>query len=211
MDRVLAFLANRRIRQSKGRQVMKGSKAIMLCMPVTYKKTVKDDAGQDTEETRQAFIYRRNWFVVSQTEGDDIEHEPIPGWDRQTALDALGIEQVEFSMMNGNSQGYASGHAIAINPVAGMPEKTTFHELAHVVLGHTEAGTMNDGETLPRSLKEAEAESVALICLESLNLPGAEFCRGYIQNWLAGAEIPERSARRIFTAADKIIKSGRIQ
>ena len=69
---------------------------------------------------------------------------------------------------------------------------------------------MNDGETLPRSLKEAEAESVALICLESLGMPGAEYCRGYIQNWLSGAEIPERSAQRIFSAADKILKAGRL-
>ncbi len=39
-------------------------------------------------------------------------------------------------------------------------------------------------------------------------MDGAEYCRGYIQNWLAGAEIPERSAQRIFAAADKILKAG---
>ena len=39
-------------------------------------------------------------------------------------------------------------------------------------------------------------------------MPGAEFCRGYIQNWLQGAAIPERSAQRIFAAADKILKAG---
>jgi len=61
---------------------------------------------------------------------------------------------------------------------------------------------------LPRSLKEVAAEAVALLCLESLGMPGAEYCRGYIQTWLAGAEIPERSAQRIFSAADKILKAG---
>jgi hypothetical protein len=61
---------------------------------------------------------------------------------------------------------------------------------------------------LPRSLKEVEAESVALLCLESLGMDGAEFCRGYIQNWLAEATIPERSAQRIFAVADKILKTG---
>jgi hypothetical protein len=168
----------------------------------------KDDHGEETEQTRQTFVYRRNWFVVSQTDGDAVQPEPMPGWDRTTALRALSVEQVPFENLSGNTQGYASGHAIAINPVAAMPEKTTFHELAHVVLGHTEAATMNNGESLPRSLKEAEAESVALICLESLRLPGVESCRGYIQNWLSGAEIPERAAQRIFTAADKILKAG---
>ena len=44
--------------------------------------------------------------------------------------------------------------------------------------------------------------------LESLGMDGAEFCRRYIQNWLQGGTIPERSARRIFAAADKILKAG---
>jgi hypothetical protein len=57
-------------------------------------------------------------------------------------------------------------------------------------------------------LKEVEAESVALLCLESLGMDGAEYCRGYTQNWLQGATIPERSAQRIFSAADKILKAG---
>jgi len=36
----------------------------------------------------------------------------------------------------------------------------------------------------------------------------ADYCRGYIQNWLQGGTIPERSAQRIFAAADKILKAG---
>jgi hypothetical protein len=39
-------------------------------------------------------------------------------------------------------------------------------------------------------------------------MDGAEYCRGYIQNWLHGGTIPERSAQRIFVAADKILKAG---
>ena len=198
--------------KAKKRQVMKGSKALQLCMPVTYKTTVVDrETGMEAEETRQRFIYRRNWFVISQTDGEDLPVEPIPDWDRDTALSNLGIEQVPFATMNGNAQGYAVGSTIAINPVAQLPDKTTFHELAHVVLGHTaEATKVSDSETLPRSLQEAEAESVALLCLESLDLKGAQYCRGYIQSWLAGAEIPERSAQRIFSATDKILKAGRV-
>lgn len=44
---------------------------------------------------------------------------------------------------------------------------------------------------------------------EELELKGADYCRGYIQNWLEGAENSERSAQRIFTAADKILRAGR--
>jgi hypothetical protein len=65
-----------------------------------------------------------------------------------------------------------------------------------------------DSEQTPRSLREAEAEAVAMLLCESLSLPGAEFCRGYIQNWLKGDAIPEKSAMKIFGAADRILKAG---
>ena len=60
-------------------------------------------------------------------------------------------------------------------------------------------------------VREVEAEAVALVCLEALGLPGADHCRGYIQHWNQhrGAEpISERSAQRIFKAADQILKAG---
>jgi hypothetical protein len=53
-----------------------------------------------------------------------------------------------------------------------------------------------------------EAEATAFLCLESLGLEGSEYCRGYIQSWLQGNRIPEKSAQRIITAADKILKAG---
>jgi hypothetical protein len=51
--------------------------------------------------------------------------------------------------------------------------------LGHVILGHTTEADFADDETTPRSLREVEAESVALLCCESLGLEGTEFCRGY--------------------------------
>src|SRR5438128_8959980 len=194
-----------------GRHVKRGEKAIELCMPVTCKRTVKeereDGTEAETEVTFKRFVFRRNWFMLSQTDGAEYQMPAIPAWDRSRALQTLNVEEIPFEMMNGNCQGYAKGRQIAINPVAQMPAKTTFHELAHVVLDHT-SEAVHDSETLPRNLKEVEAESVALLCLESLGMDGAEYCRGYIQSWLSGATIPERSAQRIFTAADRILKAG---
>jgi hypothetical protein len=121
-----------------------------------------------------------------------------------------------FALTDGNCQGYARQRAIAVSPLAELPDKTRFHELAHVVLGHTseaDAG-LTDSDMTPRSLREVEAEAVALVCLEALALPGAEHCRGYIQHWneQRGAEpIPERSAQRIFKAADQILKAGTVE
>ena len=58
---------------------------------------------------------------------------------------------------------------------------TSFHELAHVLLGHTTEGEQNEGELTPRNLRECEAEAVAMLCCAALGLPGVEFSRGYIQ------------------------------
>ena len=61
----------------------------------------------------------------------------------------------------------------------------------------------------PRSLCECEAEAVALLCCAALDLPGVEYCRGYIQSWWGqGNPIPERSAQRVLKAADQILKAG---
>jgi antirestriction protein ArdC len=194
-----------------GRHVKRGEKAIELCMPVTSKRTIteqaEDGSSVETEIVFKRFVFRRNWFMLSQTDGAPYQTPAIPAWDRARALQTLNVEEIPFEMLNGNCQGYAKGRQIAINPVAQMPAKTTFHELAHIELGHT-SEAIHDSETTPRSLREVEAECVALLCLESLGMDGAEFCRGYIQNWLQGATIPERSAQRIFAVADKILKSG---
>jgi antirestriction protein ArdC len=194
-----------------GRHVKRGEKALTLCMPVTCKRTVTEQAPDgtetDSEVTFKRFVFKRNWFMLGQTDGAEYQAPAIPMWDRDRALRTLAVEEIPFELMNGNCQGYATGRQIAINPDAQMPAKTTFHELAHIELGHT-SEAVHDSETLPRNLKEVEAESVALLCLESLGLPGSEYARGYIQAWLQGAEIPERSAQRIFSAADKILKAG---
>jgi len=194
-----------------GRYVKKGQKAIELCMPVTVKRTVKETGpdGNDVEieVPFRRFVFRRNWFMLSQTDGAAYQLPAIPAWDRTRALSALAVEEIPFDMLNGNCQGYAKGRQIAINPLAQLPIKTTLHELAHIELGHT-SEAIHDSDTTPRSLREVEAESVALLCLESLGMDGAEFCRGYIQNWLQGETIPERSAQRIFSAADQILKAG---
>src|ERR1700746_2441509 len=78
-----------------------------------------------------------------------------------------------------------------------------------IVLGHTTNERLVDSEQTARHIREVEAESVALICCETLGLEGAESCRGYIQHWLkTEKEIPNQSAARIFAAASSILKAG---
>jgi hypothetical protein len=60
-----------------GRHVKRGEKAIELCMPVTCKRTVTeqglDGNETETEITFKRFVFRRNWFMLSQTDGAEYQ------------------------------------------------------------------------------------------------------------------------------------------
>ena len=79
------------------------------------------------------------------------------------------------------------------------------------MLGHCDEADLADTEVTPRDVREMEAEAVALLCCESLGLSGAECSRAYIQSWGRGQTFTERSAQRIFHAADLILKAGYAQ
>jgi hypothetical protein len=68
--------------KDKGRYVCEGEGAIVLCMPVTCKRQPADqpqpadsaEPGADQHaEIFTRFVYRPNWFVLSQTEGQAVE------------------------------------------------------------------------------------------------------------------------------------------
>lgn len=187
-----------------GRMVKKGEKALALCQPFTGKDK------NDPEKIFTYFVWKPRWFVLSQTEGREYEWDKMtPVWDKEKALSNLGIVEETFREMNGNTQGYATpNNTIAINPLAQRPVSVLHHELAHIVLGHTKHLTMFDTDKIDRSTMEVEAESVALLLLDTLGLPGAEYARGYIQHWNKTDEINEKMAQRIIKTADTILKAG---
>lgn len=201
--------------KENGRFVRKGQRAISLLMPVPVKRREKNDqADSAAEETIEGgsfsvFMLRANWFSLEQTEGADFVPEIVtPTWDPAVALAALGITEEPFDSVRGNVLGYARGKTIAINPLNPLKHKTRFHELAHVVLGHTTNTTLDEPVDTPRDIREAEAEGVAYILCSLLDLPGQAESRHYIQGWLDGSKLPEKSAKKIFGAADRIMKSG---
>src|SRR5262249_41193650 len=124
------------------------------------------------------------------------------------ALEGLNIEERPFEIVDGNCQGYSQHRTIAISPLAVNPLKTTIHEMAHILCGHTTESRVTDSETAPCHLREAEAESVAFLVCSIIGLDGMDNCRGYIQGWLQGDSIPEKSAQKIFRVADQILKAG---
>ena len=118
--------------------------------------------------------------MLAQTEGAEYRPPAIPEWNEQKALAALNIQRIPFEDLDGNTQGYARrGGKIVINLLTALPHKTFFHEAAHCLL-HCQETDLTDTEQTPRSIAEVEAEAVALLCCESLGLPGAEFSLGYV-------------------------------
>lgn len=191
-----------------GRHVKKGEKALTLCMPITVKRST-DDETDNAVFTR--FVYKSRWFVLSQTEGEPLPEPSVPEWNTPQALITLGVVEIPFDATDGNVMGYARERSIAVNPLNPLPHKTRFHELAHVLLGHTTDHPLHDTDQPSRNLKECEAESVALLCCAALNLPGLDESRGYIQAWWGqGHEIPERSAQAVLRVADQMLKAGEV-
>jgi hypothetical protein len=74
--------------KAKSRYVRKGEKALVLCMPITVKQRANTDQPADVHDdtkrgTFTRFVFRPNWFVLSQTDGQDLEQMPIPDWVRR--------------------------------------------------------------------------------------------------------------------------------
>jgi hypothetical protein len=112
-----------------GRFVKRGERALTLCMPITCKRR-EDDS--DEEHTFTSFVYKARWFVLSQTDGQELEPIMVPEWNEDRALTALNIERIPFDHTDGNVQGFARKRQVAINPLAQLPTKTLLHELGHL-------------------------------------------------------------------------------
>ena len=195
--------------QAMGRQVKKGAKAIALRMPVVFKDK------EDETKTVSAFLMKKNWFGLSSTEGEDYTPAPVPAWDKDAALKALGIKEVPFEFCDGNVLGYALPKArkVAVSPLAFDYHKTLFHELGHVLMHDGSEQEAFHGAVLPRHVKEFEAEACAYLVASALGLnENLEYSRGYLQSWLKGdkaSDIKEEHLRRALGAADKILKAGK--
>lgn len=194
--------------QGMGRQVLKGSKSMAILRPLMAKRT--DEHGKEETFVR-GFKMVNCLFTVSQTEGDPLPEVQPREWSKERALGALAISQVPFDMLDGNTQGYSVGNTIAISPVAKYPTKTLFHELAHVVHGHTAPSELDEYRS-HRGLKEFEAEGSAYLAMHELDLGDhmdpAE-SRAYIRGWLGSRTPSDQSIKRVFAATSKILEAGR--
>lgn len=196
--------------QSLGRQVLKGSSGFYVLRPITVKsKTELDDQGQPKTYTK--FKPVKGAFTYSQTEGETLPEPEPREWDKQRALGVLGINLVRFTQIDGNVQGYSHGTNVAINPMAVEPVPTFFHEVSHVVGGHTTPDQLDAYQT-HRGLFEFEAEGSSYLLCNELEVPFNDGeSRAYIQNWLHGETPPDTSIRKVFKIVDTVIRAGYAQ
>jgi len=205
-----------------GRQVVRGSKAKEVIVPVKVNVNVPSEETPEQEPVAKkrervarlvGFKVVKAVFGLSDTEGPEIPEAPIPGWDLQTALGKLGITEVPFQHTNGNIQGHSNGMEFAVSPVAKNRTKTVFHEVGHIVLGHTAEDQIQEYQ-MHRGLLEFQAESTAYLVMNELGVMDdetASISRGYIAHWLHGENPPDTAIRQVFSAAERILAAGRVE
>lgn len=195
--------------QAIGRQVMKGARAKEIIKPIIVSQ--RNEEGEP-EPVVVGFKPVRCIFTFSDTIGPDLPPVTLPEWDFETALRKLDIQLVPYKSLSGNMQGYLRGREIAINPIAVNPVKTRFHEIGHVVLGHTAPEALAEYQT-HRGIMEFQAEATAHLTMNELGQLTDEMAthsRGYIQGWLEGERPPDRAIRQVFVATNEILTAGRL-
>src|SRR5205085_1549976 len=72
-----------------GRYVKRGERALTLCMPITCKRRNDEtDDDESNEGTFTSFVYKARWFVLAQTEGEEITLPIMPKWEA-TIVEAI--------------------------------------------------------------------------------------------------------------------------
>ena len=196
--------------QQIGRQVIKGASAFYVQRPIMVKTgEVDETTGEDRKIKRYKPV--KSIFPVSMTEGEPLAEVDLPAWSSARALAALAIRQVAFEGFDGNKQGYSIGRDFAVNPAAKYPQKTMFHEIGHIALGHTLPDQLAE-YARHRGVAEVQAEAVAHLSMTELGLMTPEMAsvsRAYLQSWKRSTEIPDAMIRQIFQATDRILNAGR--
>jgi hypothetical protein len=215
------MLASYRKWEEKGRQVVKGSKAIYVFAPMT-RKVAKTDKETGEESTgRQVTGFKLvPVFDVSQTEGEPlpespVTYVPVEGDAPEGVIEALTAKieaagyRIVYRELDGATQGRTtySGQLVEIDPTYSGAEqvRTLAHELAHIALGHEHR------RESAQSDREVEAESVAYVLARHYGIPTEDSAFAYIANWASGdldkvkatATVVTKTARALLEGQDE--------
>lgn len=222
-----------------GHMVRKGEKGYAMLAPISAARrtAVGEDGGSrplargehaGPGETEQRTGGLRGFkvehvFESSQTDGEPLPEPPHPkllageapeglGLAVMTLIEAKGftVDTVPDAASINGANGQTNWGAKSVVVRADMDDaamvKTLIHEAAHVIL-HGEGSML----TLPRPLKEVEAESVAFVVASAHGMPTDEYTFPYVAGWASGADgsDPVRAVQatqsRVATAAKAIL------
>ena len=207
--------------QALGRTVKRGERALILCMPITRKvrdEEAQESEGENGERTFTSFHAqgRAGSLSIKQSAKNSHRHACRNGMQSERLRHSTSNRSLSLTRTATVRDTQRSARSRSILwPNCRI--RHFFMKLAHVVLGHTTEADFTDTERTPKNLREVEAEVSRFALLRSLEprrrrlLPRLYPELAMSRDWHNGDAIPEKSAQKIFRAADQILRAGRRQ
>jgi hypothetical protein len=204
-----------------GRYPKKGSKAVYILAPCSFKKTVEKEDG-DTEERKGVFFKAMPMFLAGETEGKELPASPlkterVQGGDERTLADfdrlaAWAVESglvssvrvVERGSRTENGVFFLNDRRVEVmadlSPAHRM--KTLVHELTHA---RNHAGKCE----MDRESDEVAAESAAYVVCQALGLDTSGYSFAYVALWGAEGADTDILRRRIESTGEAVAQAAR--
>lgn len=217
------------------RHVNKGAKALYITAPIIKTLNEEEKKKYNTTEDKAIVAYRYvPVFDIANTTGEPVltAHDFITNeyTTEQTEIfctDKLNkvaehIEKeygisISFKPLDKDIGGYyrPKDHTIALNSLNSKAEqlKTLFHEFAHSQLHNTKALKELD-EPLTRAHKEAQAESVAYLSMQTMGIDTSGYSVGYISTWAQDKDLMKQSLqeiKKVFNQTLEVIEKTPVQ
>lgn len=217
------------------RHVNKGAKALYITAPIIKTLNEEEKKKYNTTEDKAIVGYRYvPVFDIANTTGEPVltAHDFITNeyTTEQTEIfctDKLNkvaehIEKeygisISFKPLDKDIGGYyrPKDHTIALNSLNSKTEqlKTLFHEFAHSQLHNTKALKELD-EPLTRAHKEAQAESVAYLSMQTMGIDTSGYSVGYISTWAQDKDLMKQSLqeiKKVFNQTLEVIEKTPVQ
>lgn len=217
------------------RHVNKGAKALYITAPIIKPLNEEEKKKYNTTEDKAIVAYRYvPVFDIANTTGEPVltAHDFITNeyTTEQTEIFCTSklnkvaehIEKeygisISFKPLDKDIGGYyrPKDHTIALNSLNSKTEqlKTLFHEFAHSQLHNTKALKELD-EPLTRAHKEAQAESVAYLSMQTMGIDTSGYSVGYISTWAQDKDLMKQSLqeiKKVFNQTLEVIEKTPVQ
>ncbi len=203
-------------------EIKKGERAYTIVLPVPIPRkdrlvgypTMFRMVDGKIVDTYVTFLPKNVVFTQTQTSMDKaiLPVPPLPGFDFMKASEKLGVTHVAWNEGDEPREGCficsCGKEKITINVDARDKEGCYFHSVAHIILGHQDKKD-KESYKLSNEIKEAEAESVTLLCKVFLQLRDIDNHAKYLRKWHQ-ENLTASTYKRISQATDKILLAGRV-